>query len=323
MKNITINFILARTSANYEDIHCTGIYRIYHIIKPSIFYIGSASSNKRWREGFKQRWVEHIKELRKNIHHSPFLQRVINLYGIEGLRFEIIEKCESSICIRKEQFWLDFYKPFKNKGYNTCKIAGSSMGYKFSEDQIKNRKKIFQYDLKGKFIEEYKSLTDAAKQTNTRINEIKDCAKKRIQYTKGHIWRYEKESVDSIFHIKIFKIACYFDGQFQFVDSLQKVEEKTKVHKKFIYNCINKNLNKTSNNWLFRKYDIENCPEKIDCVTVLRYKYELIENEKSIIFNTLILLTSYLKVHRKYFEEKMKVTNEIVFNNKIIKKLIK
>lgn len=323
MKNVTLTFILARTESSYNDIHQFGVYKIYHIDKPTIPYIGSATSDRKWRKGFRERWKGHIKELRANIHCSKFLQRVVNKYGIEGLRFEIIEKCPSDICLEREQYWLDFYKPFGRHGYNTCKIAGSSLGYKYSEDQIKNRKKVYQYDLKGNFINEFKSLTYAAKQTNSRINDIKQCCKKRIAYTNGHIWRYEKEKVDSVFHIKIFKMACYFNGEFQFVESLQKVEELTKVNKSIIYDCINKNSNKTINGWLFRKYDSENCPDNIKSVMISRYKYEVIENEVSIIFDTVLELTSYLNVHRKYFEKRMKLINEIIFNNKTIKKLEK
>ena len=216
MKNVTLTYILARTESSFNDIHEFGVYKIYHIDKPTIPYIGSAAANRKWRKGFRERWKGHIKELRANIHYSKFLQRVVNKYGIEGLRFEIIEKCPSDICLEREQYWLDFYKPFGRHGYNTCKIAGSSLGYKYPEDQIRNRKKIYQYDLKGNFINEFKSLTYAAKQTNSRINDIKQCAKRRINYTNGYIWRYEKEKVDSVFHLKIFKIACYFNGELRY-----------------------------------------------------------------------------------------------------------
>lgn len=321
MKNITITFILARTKSNYEDIHKTGVYKIYHINKPNIFYIGSASSLKKWGEGFKQRWVAHVKQLKNSYHHSPFFQRVVNKYGIDGLRFEIIENCVPENCIEREQYWLDYYKPFKTKGYNTCKIAGNSLGYKMPEDRILNRRKIYQYTLRGEFIQEYKSLTEAAKLTKTGINEIKQCAKLRIKYSNGFIWRYTKEYVESVFNIKIFEIACYYYGEFKFKNTLCEVEKKTKVNKNFIYDSINKNIVKTISGWLFRKYDVENCQSTINFIKMPKYKYELIENDISTFYNKIKDLTTYLNVHRKYFEKQFKTQKEIQFKNKLIKKI--
>ncbi len=172
MKNITINFLLSRTSSNYEDIHMTGIYKIFHISNPEVLYIGSAASLRKWREGFKQRWVNHLKQLNNNKHHSPFLQRVVNKYGIEGLRFEILEKCDPKECVKREQYWLDLFKPFGTKGYNTCKIAGSSLGYKFPEEKKSNKKPIVQYSLNGEFIKEWNSLNEASISLQNNFSSI-------------------------------------------------------------------------------------------------------------------------------------------------------
>jgi group I intron endonuclease len=43
---------------------------------------------------------------------------------------DILEYCESSLCISREQYYLDLLKP----EYNICKIAGSRLGTKQSEE---------------------------------------------------------------------------------------------------------------------------------------------------------------------------------------------
>jgi len=51
--------------------------------------------------------MKHICELQNNKHHSRYLQRVVNKYGLEGLRFEIIEFCEPNRCLNLEQYWIN------------------------------------------------------------------------------------------------------------------------------------------------------------------------------------------------------------------------
>jgi group I intron endonuclease len=43
---------------------------------------------------------------------------------------DILEYCESSLCISREQYYIDLLKP----EYNICKIAGSRLGTKQSEE---------------------------------------------------------------------------------------------------------------------------------------------------------------------------------------------
>lgn len=254
MKNVTINFILARTSANYENIHKTGVYKIYHINKPDIFYVGSATSEKKWRSGFKQRWVCHIKELNNNNHHSPFFQRVVNKYGIEGLRFEIIEKCIPVKCLEREQYWLDFYKPFGRKGYNTCKIAGNSLGYRFPENKKAKRKPICQYSLEGNFIKRWDSLNQASRELNISVSSIKDCCKKRFKQIKGFIFRYEGElDLPEYDSIRVpMKIDCIFNGSIVCTGYLSEIRNLVPDKKQAIYKSI-RSGNLTRNNYKYNK----------------------------------------------------------------------
>ena len=321
-KNITKQFLLERTNNCLNDCKQTGIYKIYHIYNTNILYIGSASSRKKWREGFLQRWAGHCRKLNNNAHNSTFLQNVVNKYGIEGLRFEIVEICEPEICLIREQFYLDTLKPFGRKGYNSCKIAGSSLGVKLNHG--KNTKKVCKYSLKGEFIKTYNSLKNGYLDTGVNITVIKDCCKKRIRYGGNYIWRYYDETleknIESVEHLRIFKISCYYEGKLIFIGKLHEVENLTKINKYFIYNCINKKINITNSGWLFRKYS-ENQPNNINYILKDKYFFT-VENEKQekVKFNTLISLCNYLNVSRKKFDKQFKKINTINFKNLTIKK---
>lgn len=254
MKNVTIDFLLSRTSSNYEDIQCTGIYKIFHTHNPEIIYIGSATSSRKWRSGFKQRWINHIKDLKRNSHSSTFLQNVVNKYGIEGLRFEIIEKCSSEECLKREQYWLDLIEPFGSKGYNTCRIAGNTLGYRFLEHQKSKRKSIIQYSLNGEFIKQWESLNAASRELKINVSSIKDCCKKRFNQIKGYIFRYSEDTdVPKEYIIKEpMLIECFYKNDLIYVGRFSEIACKVPDRKHAIYNSL-RSGKPTKKGWAYKK----------------------------------------------------------------------
>jgi len=101
----------------------TGIYIIVSKIKPERVYIGSAVD-------IAKRWNSHLCTISANKHRSPMLQNHVNKYGIEDLEFSVLEQCEISMLLIREQYYIDTLKPF----FNTLKIAGSPIGHKHSEE---------------------------------------------------------------------------------------------------------------------------------------------------------------------------------------------
>jgi len=95
----------------------SGIYKITNLINNKI-YIGSAVN-------FRERKNGHLHRLRKNKHHSQYLQRSYNRHGEENFKFEILECVENKEdLIKREQYYIDALNPH----YNTCKTAGSMLG---------------------------------------------------------------------------------------------------------------------------------------------------------------------------------------------------
>lgn len=118
----------------------TCIYRIYSIATDR-FYIGSAKN-------FAARKAGHLCDLRNNKHHSRFLQRTYNKYGIADLNFEILEEVHDiNTLIEREQFYLDSLKP----EFNTSPTAGNCLGSTMSSE---TKQKLRQLNLgeKNKFF---------------------------------------------------------------------------------------------------------------------------------------------------------------------------
>jgi group I intron endonuclease len=73
--------------------------------------------------------------LLKNKHDNSILQNAYNKYGKDSFEFEVIETIEIDDDIKKrlldrEQFWIDALNP----EYNILPVAGSSLGFKHSEE---------------------------------------------------------------------------------------------------------------------------------------------------------------------------------------------
>lgn len=142
----------------------SGIYQIRNLVTDKL-YIGSAINlNKRWRE--------HRHHLINNKHKSKHLQLSWNKHGEQYFVFEVIEECEPSKLIEREQYWLDKTKSYeKQNGYNTNKIANSMLGFKHSKENIlkfKQRKASIKF-LEGR--QRYKER-GVSQETRNKISKI-------------------------------------------------------------------------------------------------------------------------------------------------------
>lgn len=106
----------------------TGIYCIRNKVNTKI-YIGSAAVSLR------QRFHLHRSKLRLGQHHSHHLQAAWNKYGEEAFEFFIVEECSPENCLILEQYYIDYYDTCNPEcGYNSAPVAGSTLGFRFSEE---------------------------------------------------------------------------------------------------------------------------------------------------------------------------------------------
>lgn len=176
----------------------TGIYTIsFKNSKSNKVYIGSASKKSgeiKNNNGFYSRWCRHLHMLKNNKHHSIALQNAYNKYGDSNIVFSILEECIPSICIKREQFYIDKYNSF-NKGYNGRPIANNNLGHKQPDKQkniIKNKYKKIRDSISQKVINLYNE--------NKTTREISN----KLNISRGVITKIFKEN-----NIKGKNIAFY------------------------------------------------------------------------------------------------------------------
>ncbi len=100
----------------------SGIYRIIDQ-RNGYFYIGSAKNlHKRERD--------HFRLFGRNEHHNSLLQNIYNKYGKDNLVFKVLFICDVGLLLYYEQLCIDKLNP----KYNFCRVAGSILGTKLSEE---------------------------------------------------------------------------------------------------------------------------------------------------------------------------------------------
>lgn len=107
-----------------------GIYKLSSYKFPKRIYIGSSVN-------LIKRLSQHVNLLAKNTHPNPKLQHHFNKYGIDDLRWCIIELCTKEILIEREQYYIDTLKPY----FNIRNRAESNLGLKLSPATIIKMKK--------------------------------------------------------------------------------------------------------------------------------------------------------------------------------------
>lgn len=195
-----------------------GIYAIVNVLNNKK-YVGSTSNlNKRYRQ--------HFNLLSKNKHVNAHLQHAFNKYGNSSFEFWILEQCEdiTDTLLLLEQKYIN-----SDGDYNICKIAGKTTGIKgkahklseyqrskiieanknriWTEKELKRRsefmknsflvasqrKPVLQYSMCGELLNEFDSITSAAKylkNENARVN-IKRCCQGKQKSAYNFKWEYK------------------------------------------------------------------------------------------------------------------------------------
>jgi group I intron endonuclease len=83
------------------------------------------------------------------------MERALLKYGFSNFSLEILEYCDYEDLLKREQYYLDTLKP----KYNIVKIAGSTIGYKHSEESLK---KMRDFILSDEVLAKKKSATKNA-----------------------------------------------------------------------------------------------------------------------------------------------------------------
>ena len=99
----------------------SGVYCIRNIENDRT-YVGSS-------QNIRTRIRDHFSKLEKGTHVNAFLQRDYDKCSVFAFEWGVLDVCETSELIAKEQVWLDAFGT-----YNICKTAGKTTGYKRTEE---------------------------------------------------------------------------------------------------------------------------------------------------------------------------------------------
>lgn len=226
-----------------------GIYKITTTNNNKV-YIGSS-------DNVEKRLKAHFSKLRRNVHHSLYLQATYNKYGRKVFHTSIIEVLDDNKNkIEREQYWMDFYKSYNRKfGYNMSKTASCN---------TTGEVVIYQYDIEGNFIKRWESIKSA--QDTLNLCSIGAALSNKVNHnlSGGFQWkRYKKDKIKSLL-----KLYCCYDLSGKFIKSFTLEDDI----KRFFNLRLDVNLNlaravKTNGllcNHLWKIWDSYTFPNKID-----------------------------------------------------------
>ncbi len=95
-------------------------------------YVGSSIDlYRRFMQYYNIKYITRTAE-------SSLICRALLKYGYSKFKLEILEYCDSSIIIEREQYYIDLLKP----EYNILKVAGSLFGFKHSPESLQKMREI-------------------------------------------------------------------------------------------------------------------------------------------------------------------------------------
>ena len=152
----------------------SGIYKITNL-KTGMPYIGqSVDIYRRWREHCNSK--------------TSWLGQDINALGKNYFKFEILERCEQSELIAREQYWINYFES-DLLGYNIQKISADS-----ANNPAWNQTPVHCYTLDGNYYNTYNSIAEAARAINRSTAGIQACLRHHDnQHSSGNfMWSLDK-----------------------------------------------------------------------------------------------------------------------------------
>ena len=118
-----------------ENKNKSGIYLFTNLLNKDQYVGQSIDLGKRFTKYFTLSYLKNKNTL--------VISRALIKYGYANFSISILEYCDKDILNEREQYYMDIIKPV----YNTLKIAGSSSGYKHTQES-KDKRSL---SLKGKY----------------------------------------------------------------------------------------------------------------------------------------------------------------------------
>lgn len=152
--------------------------------------------------GQTQNCYLRVKQYLRGNDKNRLIGQALNKYGLDNFDFVILEKNVKITDLDKlEQYWMDYYESYNlEKGYNLCREASTTRGYKHS---LTSKKKMSDI-AKQRYIDhpEYKKFGSDNPMYNKKVNEsTKEKISKGLKgnkNAKGKTWNMSLESRQKI-----------------------------------------------------------------------------------------------------------------------------
>ena len=138
----------------------TGVYRWINLITGKTYVGSSVNLGRRFKDYYNYSSLINPK-------NKMLIYRALLKHGYSNFKLEILEYCNPEKTIEREQYYLDHLKP----EYNTLHIAGSTFGFKHTEETLakfKGRKHSKQVIVK---IREHLAKHNSSKEQRTKARK--------------------------------------------------------------------------------------------------------------------------------------------------------
>lgn len=159
------------------DYEGSGVYSITNIVNGKV-YVGSSLS-------VRGRQISHLSCLRRGIHRNRYLQRAYDKWGECRFRFDLLERCEPSQVLVKEQYWIDkLQSADPSQGYNLALFAeAAGKGRVPTEEQRRKQSEA----LKGRCPVGQKAAVEANRGSKRSIETRKKMSRAKLNRSKAEI----------------------------------------------------------------------------------------------------------------------------------------
>jgi group I intron endonuclease len=293
---ITYYNIIKEKSTIYKDNkNKSGIYRWNNLITNKSYIGSSIYLSRRFSKYYSITFI-------KNQRNSSLIYKAILKYGISNFNLDIIEYCEKNELINREQYYINNLNP----EYNICKVAGSTLNRKHS-DETKHKLKIRNIGVNHPFFGLYHSdetrrkISESLKSSLVFSNSIK--LKYKLKTNEAKL-RSSLTSIGLI--IKVYDVLSNLIKEFP---SMKKASIFYNISSSTIRRILNKNINYKG---FYFKSEI-----KDNKVWVYDFNYKLIKILDSTNKTSIFYKIPYTTLHRLIKSGKLYKNKFYFYKNKI------